>query len=297
MDNRQIKFFLYEQYHAKTGIGSSRIRGHYLIKYWRQAGLYRYGSNPDVLIFQKIYINYDYKFPRHFEGLKILDICDPDWIDTPDIFVNETLDAMDAVVASTQELADYLQQRTDTPCVCIKDRFDIEEVPQPKVHTGEAKNIVWFGYSHNATLLKFAVPSFETRGFNLTIISNEDPFAYKWAAKPDLYVNQYRWVKYNQDTIYQDLQQHDIAVLPKDVRVFGRFKSENKTVMAELAGLPVAKDTDQLEALMTAEARNKHVEDNCAKFKKDYDVRKSVKEYQELIESITKRRSLETDNN
>ena len=34
-----------------------------------------------MLIFQKVYCTPDYKFPEHFEGIKILDICDPDWVD------------------------------------------------------------------------------------------------------------------------------------------------------------------------------------------------------------------------
>lgn len=285
-----IRFFTFEAYHGKKNIGSTKIRVHNLIKYWSEADLYKYGENPDVLIFQKVYITYDYKFPQNFKGIKILDICDPDWKDSPDIFIKETLDAMDAVVTSSQALADYLQQMTDTPCRLIKDRFDLSEFPKPKVHKGRAKKAVWFGYAHNIDTMKFSVRSLARLGLDLIVISDHDPLAYKWSGDKD-YEEKYTYYKYNHP-IYKQLQEADICILPEGQRPFDYFKSDNKTVIAELCGLPVVKNLEELEIMLDPDARNKHVKENYEKLIKEYDCKNSVKKYKELIDEIRKTKNL-----
>lgn len=245
------------------------------------------------MIFQKVYVTFDYKFIQHFGGIKILDICDPDWRDTPDIFIKETLDAVDAVVTSSQPLADYLQTMTDTKCLEIKDRFDLDEFPARKKHFSEAKTAGWFGYSHNAETIRFAVPSLEARGMKLLIISNEDPAAWRWANKPEQFQkNNYKFVKYHDDLQARTiLQQADLAVLPKGNRPFDKFKSENKTIVAELCGLPVIRDSDELDKMMSGPAREKYIESVYNKLKADYRVEKSVEEYKELIDGLRKDRT------
>ena len=54
-----------------------------------------------MLIFQR-FCTPDYKFPEHFEGIKILDICDPDWVDGASIV--ETCNFMDNCPCSSEEL-------------------------------------------------------------------------------------------------------------------------------------------------------------------------------------------------
>lgn len=288
---QMIRFFSMDQYHGKQGTGSVKIRVNNLLKYWPEAGLYRYGEKPDVLIFQKVYITFDYKFPRNFNGgLKILDICDPDYNLSPDVFLKETLDEMDAVVVPTKTLQGFLSRMTNTRVLIIKDRFDISEFPPPKKHEGEAKTVVWFGYVHNAELLKFAIQSLERRDLNLVVISNEDPMAYKWAADSKAYELKYKFHKYNQNIIYKDLQKADICILPMGSRPHDKYKSENKTIQAQLCGLPVAKTAEEVDALMTAKARNEAVAVVYEKLKQDYDARRSVKEYKQLIDQLIKER-------
>lgn len=280
-----IRFFTMEQFHAKTSVGSTKIRVHNLLKHWPEASLYRYGDKPDVLIFQKVYANKDYKFPVTFPGVKILDICDPDWFDN--VPIKETVDAMDAVVCPTEVLAEFLRQLTDKPVRVIKDRFNLDEFPNRKKHRGQAKTVVWFGYSHNATALKLAVQSFERRGLKLIVISNQNPFAYKWAADPKKYEKSYKFIKYDEDA-YKNIQKGDVCVLPILKRPQDKYKSENKTVIAQLLGLPVATDADELDALMTAEARTSNIDAIHDNLKHEYDCRLSVKEYKELIDEISK---------
>lgn len=286
-----IYFFTMEQYHAKRGVGSTRIRVQNLIKYWDEAQLYKYGVKPDVMVFQKVYGTFDYKLPLTIPVPKILDICDPDFKDTPDIFLVETMNAMDAVVVPTEEFRKFLQQMTKTPVRVIKDRFDLEELPPVKRHKGRAKTIVWFGYSHNAETLKFVVPSLEKRGLKLLVVADHDPVLYKWATNPVEYEKNYMFIKYAHPDAYKDIQLGDIAVLMDGMRPMDKFKSENKTVISKLLGVPVAKDADDLDRLMDADARNKAIADEYESLKKNYDCKKSVNEYKELIDELRSKKS------
>ncbi len=280
----KVEFLTFEQIHGKKNIGSTNIRVHQLIKQWPEASLYKYGSKPDVLIFQKVYWLPDYHFVEHFDGIKILDICDPDWVDNA--YVKRTIDNCDAVVVPSDEMQRFIQQLTDKPVKVIKDRFDLSLIPEPKEHTKKKDlRAVWFGYSHNAEVLRFgAVTNLERLGIGLTVIADEDPFAYRWASEK--YKSKYKYIKYNEETIYKELQKCDICILPTDTRPKGIFKSDNKTTKAMLAGLPVAKTIDQLEGYMDNNKRNEDAKKNYQKARQDYDVLLSIKEYQELIDEL-----------
>ena len=283
--NNSIRVMTFEMFHAKSNVGSTKIRVHNLLKYWKEAELYKYGEKPDVLIFQKVYVGKDYKFPVTFEGIKILDICDPDWFDG--VPIKETVDAMDAVVCPTEPLAEFIRQMTDKPVKVIKDRFDLNDFPTKKNHKGSAKTAVWFGYHHNSGMLKLAIPSLERRGLRLKIVSDQDPFAYRWSAKPKEYESKYEFVKYHPDTAYQEIQKADICILPIGTRPQDRFKSENKTVIAQLLGIPVATNAEELDNLLTAEQRNSYINAIYDKLKQEYDCQLSVKEYKELIDELS----------
>lgn len=282
-----VRFFTYSQFHGKAEpTGSDFIRVMQLIKYWPGAGLYKYGENPDVLIFNKVFCTDDYKFPAHFENITILDICDPLWLEGAAVV--ETCQAVNAVTTSTEELADFVRQFTKNVKV-IPDRFDVEILPSPKKHQGDAKSVVWFGYSHNSELLRPALNKLKEMNLKLILISNDDPIPSRWGLLPDLreYLqNNYQFIRYNEETIYQDLQKADFALLPAGFRPVDRFKSENKTVKAQLAGLPVAYDFDTMLKFMDGKVRQEFVDTNYEIVKDMYDVRRSVADYKELIESL-----------
>jgi len=287
-----IRFFTMEQFHAKRGIGSTRIRVHNLIKYWPEAELYQYGEKPDVMIYQKVYATYDYTLPLRFPAIRILDVCDPDFKDTPDIHFVDTLNAMDAIVVPTETYKTFISRMTDTPVYVIKDRFDLSEFPQPKVHTGDAKTVSWFGYSHNAGTLKLAMPSIERRNLDLLVVSDSDPQPYKMCIDAAGYLaNNYTYKKFIHPLEYKQLQQSDICVLPPGNRPMDVFKSENKTIIANLLGLPVATTADELDALLDPKARQDWLDNNYANIKAEYDCVQSVKEYKELINDIANNRN------
>lgn len=281
-----IRIFSYSQYHNKNPVvGSTYIRVNQLIKYWPEAGLYVYGENPEVLIFQKVYCQEDYKFPLHFKGIKILDICDPDWLDGMPI--KETCDCMDAVVCPTEGLAKFLRQLHPHVRV-IKDRFDMELIPTPKEHTEEAKTVVWFGYRHNAEVLKPALNLINELGLKLLIISDDDPLAWQWiyGEAGDKFREKYTYKKYQEDTIYETLKLADFCLLPIGTRPQDVYKSENKTVKAILAGLPVAKDGDDVRNFIDPKNRVDYLRKYYNKTKAGFNVNLSIKEYQELIDEI-----------
>lgn len=277
-----VRHFNYSQFHGKgSAVGSTYIRMIQMEKYWEEFKAYQYGENPDVLIFQKVYCSEDYKFPKHFKGKKILDICDPDWLEGVNIV--ESCHAVDAVTCPTKAIADFVGQFSKKVLV-IPDRFDLQVIPKPKVHERKAKTIVWFGYAHNADNLKPAIKLLEQLKLNITIISNDDPIANRWGVRDaDEY---YKFVKYDEDSIYQELQKADFAVLPDGLRPQDKYKSNNKTVKAILAGLPVAKTPEEVELFMDGKARQEWLDSNYGRIKEDYDIRKSVLEFQELIKTL-----------
>lgn len=280
-----IRFFTFSAFHNKHPIaGSTQIRVQQLIKYWPEAGNYKYGENPDCLIFQKVYVTPDYRFPLNFEKKKILDICDPDWMNgVTDIAL--TISGMDAVVCPTKNLQKFLQQLTDKPVVVIKDRFDIALIPNTcKVHKRPAKEVVWFGYSHNAEALRYALPLLEELNLKLTIIADDDPLIWRFHTRP--HEEYYTYHKYEEETIYELLGKADMALLPKGDRPQDVFKSNNKKIKAILAGLPVAYDAKTIRKFVDADARNEYMMLHYVDTREEYDVRKSVEEYKELIASL-----------
>lgn len=277
-----VRFFLYSQFHGKDEpTGSDYIRSVQLLKYWPEADLYKFGENPDVLVFQKVFSSEDYRFPQHFEGIKILDICDPMWLEGFNVV--DMAHAMDAITCPTQAIADFMSQFHNNVRV-VPDRFDVDILPAPKKHAGKAKRVVWFGYSHNAETLKPALNIINELGLELLVISNDDPLLHRFGIKGKQ--DWYHYKKYDEKTIYDDLQTADFAILPDGLRPEDPFKSNNKTVKSQLAGLPVAKTPEEVNEYMLASNRRKWYDDNYEIIKAEYDVRRSVDDMKYIINEI-----------
>lgn len=281
----RIRFFTFEQFHNRKNTGSTKIRVHNLLKHWPEAKIYQYAEKPDVMIFQKVYAQPDYDFPKTLDCIKILDICDPDWLE--DMPIKETVDAMDAVVVPTEDLKQFICQLTDKPVRVIKDRFDLTEFPAtPKIHEGRAKEIVWFGYVHNVQTVKSALHAIIELDLRLTIISNKNPNLLATAEGDKLKKENYNFVDFDPLTVNYEISKNDICILPKGLRPIDRFKSENKEIISQLCGVPVAKTREELEALLEAEARNSAINKVYGNIKEEYDCKKSVAEYKELIDEL-----------
>lgn len=288
----KVRFFSFSAYHGKNpSAGSTIIRVNQLLKYWPEADLYKFGEHPDVLIFQKVYVTPDYRFPITYPGIKILDICDQDSLDGA--FIKETIDAMDAVTCPTENLAKFLRQFTDAPVVVIPDRYDLDSFPALREHTESAKTVLWYGYRHNIETLRPAMDLINRCGLRLLVISDDDPMPWHWLPQPDDFrYNRYEFIKHGNDykELHKVMQKADFAVLPKGNRPVDNFKSNNKSTRAILCDLPVAYTADDVRELIDPKNRQKFMKNHYEVTREQYNVLKSVHQYQELIDQLTKKR-------
>lgn len=280
-------FLDFEWFHDKKMVGSSRIRSTWLIKYWPGAEKFQDGKKYDVEIYQKVY------WEGHLKAspaIKIIDICDPDWARRADKqFLNKIISKADAYVFPTEAYKRYFDTFfPDKPNMVIPDRIDLSLIKQTAKHEGTAKSIVWFGYSHNSGVLKQAIPTIKQLGLKLTIISDDLRIFLGDLAERNLF----NFVKYNENTIYEELAKHDICLLPPHSMGDGRipyaakFKSNNKMTTAWACGLPVATNAEQLEFFMDEKHRQSEAQEKLELIKQEYDVKLSVLDYMSLIEKV-----------
>jgi hypothetical protein len=147
-----IGFITFEQMDNRVvnSIGSTRIRARWVWETWKdvypddEAGLFHIGGKYDVLIFQKVYWE---QMLDAYKGVKIIDLCDPDWLEGRDVmrFVNKC----DYCTTSTENLADYIRKFVSVPVVCVPDRVYPKEYSPRGKHEGKARKVVWFGYQQN----------------------------------------------------------------------------------------------------------------------------------------------------
>lgn len=256
------------------------------------------------MVFQKVYELRDYHFIKHLDCIKILDMCDMDWKD-PEFQIKDTLDAVDAVTVSSEPLKQFLEQMTDKPVRVIKDRFEVKDLPAPRRIFKPSTNLVWFGYSHNAETLRQAIWSLEDKyriddqgeqlidvpqPYKLTIIANSDPYVWQMATNPEKFQPKVSYIKYDSKTIRKDLNEFDAALLPKGSRPEDRFKSNNKTILANLCGLPVVTNKDELLALGDYKYRNDLAIRVQTEAIKEYNVKQSIIEMKELISELYERK-------
>lgn len=279
-----VRYFTFEQYHNKSNVGSTRLQVHQVINHWPEAGLYKYGEQPDAMIFQKVYMQPDWKFMEHFKGIKLLYMCDPDWLDG--VEVKRTIDAVDGVVCPTETMAEFLSQLTDKPIKVIPDRHELGQFPRQAKHEGPIKSVVWFGYKHNAVALKWAMNFLVRNNIKLTVISNEDPRAWEWAEDDQAAKGLYSFELFDHEVLNERLARHDAALLPVASRPVDRFKSNNRTVIAWLSGLPVITDAETYELFSDSVARKAEANKNLAIARRDFDVKLTVEELKSFIEGL-----------
>ncbi len=252
-----------------NSVGSSRIRGRWLAKYWDELEKYKIGEAADVMIFQKVYWK---EMLESFNGLKILDLCDPDWLDGAPVI--EAISHCDAVVTSSAALASALAKMTDKPVKHIPDRFDLQLFQEPKKeHKEKVRSAFWYGYSHKFEPVVAALPYLRKESIKLTAMSDRP------------IVDAYEWIEYDFSNIHSEMKKHDFAVLPEGEK--RKFSSNNKEVEAWLCGVPVVKSYEDMQRLVTREARESKARACYNRAVKDYDVKLSVQEYKELLADLT----------
>jgi len=281
-DNLKVGFLLFDQFHGRKDTGSSRIRGHWLIKNWPNAELFKQGQKYDVVIYQKAYFVDHARADKH--SIKILDLCDPDFLHWGHR-VREMIEEMNAVTTSTESLAEAIRHFTDKPVKCIPDRIDPEfHQGELKVHENRAEWVVWFGYSTGFDMLKPVLSFLKKNKLGLIVIS-DNAFFMPTAYVDDIKIANYPW---DIKTINDHIKEADMVINPQSTAGKWKYKSNNKTLTGWALGMPVATTVEELERFIDPEERRKEVELRQKELREKWLISKSVKEYKELITDLTK---------
>lgn len=260
--------------------GSTFLRAEGLVACAKGFEIWKHGNPYDSLIFQKVYWN---EMMKRFQGPKILDLCDPDWL-VENLNIIEVGSLTDAITCSSGNLTALVKKYFPNKLVVhVPDRLNFNIFPDPRSrHIGKAVNIVWFGYINNAyeTLSPLA-PVIKKHALHLTIMSNL-PYTKEDAI---LKLNP-AFIKYNQSTAYQLLGKNDIVLNPKSTKGFFKYKSNNKTIISWKLGVPVAETPEELERLIDPYERNLHMEGKQDMIEQEYNITRSARQYREIIEMI-----------
>jgi hypothetical protein len=278
----RVGFLTFGQMCGRQDLGSSRIRASSLIGYWPESELFKIGRCYSTVIFQKAYW---LEYAKAFNGLKILDLCDPDLLhwDSP---CKAMADACDIVTTSTQSLKSLVSRYTCTPTFCVPDRIDLSSVRNfRKCHLGNGptRTAAWFGYRTNFPSLDCAIPELVLHGINqLIVVADADsPYWLPLEFYGAIRVINYPW---KAETIHGHLLEADIVLNFSLDSGRWKYKSNNKTTLAWAIGLPVAHSGSDLATLLSEESRIAEAEMRYEEVRRDYDVRISVDEYKSLID-------------
>jgi len=260
----------------KNSVGSSRIRAKWVMKYTPEMVEYENGEDYDVMIYQKAY----YKdHMKAFKGIKIFDLCDPDWFEHRP--VREMLEFVDAVTVPTQPLADYIKQmKPDIEVMVIPDRIDPEaHNVKKRIHRGPLRSVVWFGYIENAVCLNQVIEPLRDRNITLVCISSR------------MYMNADVNVKYDQDTVFEEIIKHDAVIMPTyDKSSRFMFKSNNKKLTSWALGMPVLVEYEDMDRFDDPLEREAEAKKRYSEVMSNYHVQQSGREYLELIERIKQKK-------
>src|SRR3990167_5806435 len=279
----KVGLISFAKWHNRPSTGSSRIRVDYPIKYWPEAEKFQAGAKYDAVIYQKVYW---LDHAKNYNGIKILDMCDPDWLHFDPVVAMAK--EVDAITCSSEALTEQIRRFTQTPVYYVPDRFDMDVFPKQKVHEGRAKEVVWFGYRGNAYVLRSTLPALRRLGLNLSIISDDFTTVCDYGNE-DFKQNE-RWTKWQIETVNDEIIKSDIVINPSSTSPKFRYKSNNKTITAHLLGMPEAHTAEDLQKFLDPEERKKEITEKLPIAKRDYDVRLSVEDYKRIIEECRGRR-------
>lgn len=273
----KVSIVTFCKYHGRRRgeIGSSVIRGDWLAEAWPEAKLWSNGQYFDAIIFQKAYWK---DMMQDFEGVKILDLCDPDWMQG-DVNIKEISDLCDAITCSTEELTKFMKNFIhDKKILTVPDRLNLDYFTRKRAHTEKARSVVWFGYYHNAkAVLPHILPSLKTRKLNLYVVSNS-PFEPNNNFGVEI-IN----IPWSVENAFMDIQSGDFAINPQPPVSNFRFKSNNKTLISWGLGLPVANSADDMDRFLDPKERQKEADMRWEEIKISWDIKLNVNLYKELI--------------
>jgi len=269
----------FRKFEGKLQVGSSTIRCDWLLNYWDEAEEFKYGQKYDAIIYQKAY------HPEHaklFNGIKIFDIVDPDWLHWG-YRTTEMIKEVDAITCSSIELTEAVKKFTDKIVEYVPDRVDLNLFRNTKEHKGEAKKVLWFGYSHNFHMLDRFIPTIRRNNLELIVVSENNYILPSGYGKIKCETFGFTW-----ETLKEKCQEVDFVLNSKTTNGRFKYKSDNKTVIAEALGMPVAKTSEDVTRFLLKDERIKEVEEKYKLVKEKYDILQSINQYKTLFEKIKK---------
>ena len=276
----KIAALSWQRYHGRKAgsIGSSVIRVDWLCQADTDFVPWSHGISYDAIIMQKVYWR---DLLVDFHGASILDLCDPDWYDSS-VDIAELSKLCGAITVNTQVLADSLRGYVQCPIFVVPDRINFSQLPAPRAVSGErAKIVAWYGYIQNAReVLGMVLDDLARLHLKLLVVSN---MSYEPLDTHGVEIINVPW---EHGSAWREIQRADIVLNPRWFTPRFTYKSNNKTIIAQALGLPVAYDIEELEALMEPDGRKKQLRDIDAKLHWDYDIKRSAEQYKQIIAGI-----------
>jgi len=282
-----VGIFTFSKKHGRPieRCGSSIWRGKWYVDNWPEAEYYVEGKKYDVVIFQKVWWRELYE---QLDCIKVLDLCDPEWLMAGWPIVEMSY-LVDAIVVASDGLYNALKPIINPDCelVWINDRVDFQQFGKgmKKQYTSDTvSKIGWFGYFGNGEkTLQQVIYSLREHDLKLKIIS-DNTIEY-----PDFeqYIEN---VEFNWETLPYEMLDCDLMLNPPILSPYSKYKSQNKTYLAWALGLPVATNGDELRELLDMvylRGQSHRVYDLV---RLEYDVKQSIKEYKDLIDRLWERK-------
>jgi len=259
--------------------------------------------NADVVIFQKKYWGHlpqmQLKIFKRLGKKIIFDLSDSDWGDhNRHAHLNAAVDCADAFICSTPPIYDWLKARAKGRSVTlIPDRLDLNDYKfeDMKVHKDVDVPLVgWIGNYHTMASLyvirKLIKEVMDIKPFKLRIICDRHPIMdqVEWPFE-------FEFKEWKLESWKQDFADCDITINPRieDETTVG--KSLNKTVTSWLMGIPCVSyhtNPDWVKEIChlveSVDNRQENIVKNRMFCEKEYDMKDSVKQFEQVIEEVMK---------
>lgn len=294
----KISIIDFAHYHGRDPktIGSTYLRSVNLVAKDKDFFHWTQGARADAYIFQKVYWD---EIMRLIKEPKILDLADPDIFKGKmkgGVDIRYISQFIDAITCSSEELTKQIKKYVNIPVYHVPDRLNFDLFPEPKIHKGRAKTVVWFGYAHNAkkVLQDYIGQALQSMKLKLLVVSDKEFMPSETETKtgvkviPEWQGVEIKNIKYDSDTAYYEIRKADIAINPSSMDASFKYKSNNKTIIAWRLGLPQANCPEDFQKYLDPEERNKEVAKRVKEVEKDYDIKLSGIQYKDIIKEILK---------
>lgn len=298
-------------------LASSRIRGHWLAKYWEQCDDFFYSEefpeyegdffnpdnqmmilkNYDAVIFNKTYEWKLAKKLRENNQIVIIDFCDPDFLlsHSSKQRVNDclkTLKFANFVVVNGKAIKKEIKKIYKGEIEIIPDRLDFETcVPQKQKHNTEFKKIVWYGYCENLRVLEPYMKQIINMGLEIMVISDkffENLFLTGCKYNPKDLISFKVW---HPESVHHQIIENDAVFTGRDKDPYlSQFKSDNRADLGYALKMPVARDIKDLKRFYDYSERIIDAKQGNYEVRKKLDIHHSVWQYDKIIKSLLYKR-------